>query len=239
METLRPYAAMPVRSLSDRALNDKDRRVLGSIAYFANRAGVCWPSLKSIQEKCRIDRHEIQACIKKLENLGYIRLLEPNETFQKRGQSGFHSNRYQVLWNENDPLPNQEEIRNAIYFQASCDITYEEMGIIRGENNNVHTDAKALADRLWIEINKRWGMALADKDLIVNSAYNVLESINIEDAFRIIEADLDSRILRGRSPPISLTAICWDPPSEPPSTIIDEFKSLRFQDPVDRRPGYT
>lgn len=238
METERPYAAIPVRCLSDSALNDKDRRVLGSIAYFANRAGVCWPSLKSINSKCRIDRHEIQACIRKLTNLGYIRLLKPNDAFQKKGPSGFHSNRFQVLWNENDPLPDLEEIKTAIYFQAACDITYEEMGLLRGENRNVHTDARALANRFWIEINRRWGMALADKELIVNSAYKVLESIDLDAAFVILETDLDRRITYGQSPPISLTAICWNAPPEAPVTIIDEFKSLRFQNPIDRRPRY-
>jgi len=85
---------------------------------------------------------------------------------------------------------------------------------------------------------RRWGMALADKKLIVNSAYKVLESIELDMAFRILETDLDHRISHGQSPPISLTAIDWDGPPKAPATIIDEFKSLRFQDPIYGRPRY-
>ena len=45
-----PWSIVPTRAFGDSRLNDADRRVLGALCAFVNRAGVCWPALDTMQD---------------------------------------------------------------------------------------------------------------------------------------------------------------------------------------------
>lgn len=116
----RPFCVVPVRAVSNKTLLETDRRVLMALGYYANRAGVCWPSVRSLCDVAGVEGQAVQAAIKRLVKAKMIRQLQPNDYDQKQGQWG-HSNRYQVLWTEDDPLPTWEQIRDANLLQPHDD----------------------------------------------------------------------------------------------------------------------
>lgn len=133
----RPYAVVPSRCMSDKALKDADRRVLIGLGYYANRAGVCWPSIRTLVQDTGLGANTIQRAIERLLGGGYVRQLQPNTYNQKHGSWGL-SNRYQLLWNPDDPIPSWEQIRGANKLQPKAEqvcLDTEEWGV-RGANND-------------------------------------------------------------------------------------------------------
>jgi len=127
----RPFAVLPVRALSDKSMSDTDRRVLGALGYYANRAGVCWPSSESGGAVAGCSDDTFLAACNRLEKASYIRKLNPNNYDQRKGQWGY-SQRYQILWTGNDPLPTYEEIKSANLMQPMADRDQEEGSGARG-----------------------------------------------------------------------------------------------------------
>lgn len=115
-EEKRPYAVVPVRSLTDKRLKEEDRRVLTALGYYANRAGVCWPSVRTLKADADVGINTVTNSVARLVEAGYVRQLNPNDYDQKAGTWG-HSNRYQILWKGDEPVPTWEEIRDANLLQ--------------------------------------------------------------------------------------------------------------------------
>jgi hypothetical protein len=111
---------MPARAAGDRQLKERELRVLGALCIFANRAGVCWPAMQTL---CEItgyaERVTIHNAMKVLKRRKYVRQLSPKD-YQETA-SGWHSNRYQVLWDGDEPLPTYEEIHIAKPLQVRED----------------------------------------------------------------------------------------------------------------------
>lgn len=143
----RPYSVVPSRCMSDKALKDADRRVLIGLGYYANRAGVCWPSIRTLVQDTGLGANTIQRAIERLASGGYVRQLQPNTYNQKHGLWGL-SNRYQVLWSHNDPIPSWEQIQEANKLQPKTEQIHsdtEEWGV-RGDNNDqLHIHMQQLA----------------------------------------------------------------------------------------------
>ena len=116
----RPWAAIAIRATRDKKLRDNDRKVLIGLGYFANRAGVCWPSIKTIEQEIGLTDKTIMAAMELLVVSGYVRRLTPGMFKQKRGAWGF-SNRYQLLWNGDEKVPAYEEVLAANLLQHPDD----------------------------------------------------------------------------------------------------------------------
>jgi hypothetical protein len=116
----RKWSVMPARAAGDRQLKERELRVLGALCIFANRAGVCWPAMQTL---CEItgyaERVTIHNAMKVLKRRKYVRQLSPKD-YQETA-SGWHSNRYQVLWDGDEPLPTYEEIHIAKPLQVRED----------------------------------------------------------------------------------------------------------------------
>lgn len=101
-------------------MKERELRVLGALCIFANRAGVCWPAMQTL---CEItgyaERVTIHNAMKVLKRRKYVRQLSPKD-YQETA-SGWHSNRYQVLWDGDEPLPTYEEIHIAKPLQVRED----------------------------------------------------------------------------------------------------------------------
>ena len=111
-EDKRPWSVVPMRAFGDRTLKERELRVLGALSAFANRAGVCWPSMFTLCDVTAYkERQTIHDAIKVLKQKRYIRQLRPKD-YQETA-SGWKSNRYQVLWDGDEPLPTYEEVDNA------------------------------------------------------------------------------------------------------------------------------
>lgn len=116
----RPFCVIPVRAVKDKALTHNVRRTLEALGYYANRAGVCWPSIRSLVDDTGLGANTVQDALKVLAASGYIRQLNPNDYDQKPGKWG-HSNRYQILWRGDDPVPTWEQVKDANLLQPIPD----------------------------------------------------------------------------------------------------------------------
>ena len=68
-----PFAALPHDIAADSRLSPTDLRVLAALLYYARQDPSCYPSDASIA--ARVHRHPgtVRRCLKRLEDLGYIR----------------------------------------------------------------------------------------------------------------------------------------------------------------------
>ena len=116
----RKWSVVPARAVGDRELKERELRVLGALCVFANRAGVCWPAMETL---CDItgyaERMTIHSAMKVLKRRKYVRQLSPKD-YQETA-SGWKSNRYQVLWDGDEPLPTYEDIHIATPLQVRDD----------------------------------------------------------------------------------------------------------------------
>lgn len=111
-----PWSIVPTRAFGDGRLNDADRRVLGALCAFVNRAGVCWPALDTMQEIAGYaTRKSVFDAIQRLKRAGYVRQLRPKD--YQETKSGWKTNRYQVLWLGDEALPTREDINSAARLQ--------------------------------------------------------------------------------------------------------------------------
>jgi len=114
------WSIVPTRAFGDPALKLPDLRVLGALCAFVNRAGVCWPALETIGG---ISGHatikSVFDAIARLKKAGYVRQLKAKD--YQLTKSGWKTNRYQVLWEGNDPLPGLEDINAATKLRAALD----------------------------------------------------------------------------------------------------------------------
>jgi len=111
-ENKRPWSVMPMRAFVDRQLKDRELRVLGALCSFTNRAGVCWPSMVTLCEVSGFkERKSIHEALKVLKRRKYVRQLQSKD--YQETISGWKSNRYQVLWDGDEPMPTWEEIHIA------------------------------------------------------------------------------------------------------------------------------
>ena len=145
-ENKRPWSVVPMRAFGDKELKERELRVLGALCAFTNRAGVCWPSMETL---CNVsgyrERKSIHDAMKRLKARKYVRQLHSKD-YQK-GESAWKTNRYQVLWDGDEPLPTYEEIHIAKPLQLRNDqevVPIEEKGSLRGAETVGHTQADAL-----------------------------------------------------------------------------------------------
>lgn len=119
-EFKRPWSVMPMRAFKDRELKDRELRVLGALCCYTNKAGVCWPSMDTL---CQVtgyaERKTIHEAMKILKRKKYVRQLNPKD--YQAGAMGWRSNRYQVLWVGNEPVPSLEEVHIAKPLQPIAD----------------------------------------------------------------------------------------------------------------------
>jgi len=127
----RKWSVLPARAVGDRQLKERELRVLGALCIFANRAGVCWPAMQTM---CDItgyaERVTVHNAMKILKRRKYVRQLSPKD-YQETA-SGWHSNRYQVLWDGDEPLPTYEEIHIATPLQVRADDDELDANVIGG-----------------------------------------------------------------------------------------------------------
>lgn len=143
-EPKRPWAAVAVRAIRDKRLRDNDRKVLMGLGYYANRAGVCWPSLKTLEEEVGLHENTIMKCLDALVENGFVRRLTPGMFKQKRGAWGY-SNRYQVLWTGDEDVPAYEEVLAANPLQHPDDRVQVEETRTQGSQRENHIVTQLIA----------------------------------------------------------------------------------------------
>ena len=108
----RRWSVMPARVVGDRSLKERELRVLGALCVYTNAVGVCWPSMDAICDMTGYStRQSVHDAMKVLKAKRYVRQLKPKD-YQETA-TGWLSNRYQVLWDGDEPLPTYEQVDDA------------------------------------------------------------------------------------------------------------------------------
>jgi hypothetical protein len=161
-----PWSIVPSRAFGDKRLKDADRRVLGAMCAFVNRAGVCWPAMETMR---LISGHKTEKSIfdavQRLKAAGYVRQLRPKD-YQETA-SGWKTNRYQVLWLGDEAKPSREDIASADRIRLATDPEPidEVKGGLGGEKQSL-THAISLASAYAIAVERATGQfKRADQEL--------------------------------------------------------------------------
>lgn len=107
----RSWSVMPGRWIGDRRLSANDVKVLATLGLHTNGAGVCWPTQLTMQKITGLGERAVGAAIERLERHGYIRRLKGE--YWPGQKSKWITNRYQVLWRGDEPIPKWEELKDA------------------------------------------------------------------------------------------------------------------------------
>ena len=107
---IRKYSVLPARAVQDESLHPTSLHVLAALGLHTNAVGVCWPSTLTLALHIGKARVTVSRHVRRLLDKGYIRKLDPKKYPGHIVQQGRRkTNRYQVLWEGNDPLPSREE----------------------------------------------------------------------------------------------------------------------------------
>ena len=107
---IRYYCILPARAMQDETLTRNQLRVLSCIGMYSNSHGVCWPSQVTIGRHLGVDHTWVSSAVSALVKKGYLRKLKHKDYpkgIQRRSRG--RTNRYQVLYKGNDPLPTLEQ----------------------------------------------------------------------------------------------------------------------------------
>jgi hypothetical protein len=175
-----PWSIVPSRAFGDKRLKDADRRVLGALCAFVNRAGVCWPAMETIQQiSGHASRKSVFDAIQRLKSAKYVRQLQPKD--YQETKTGWKSNRYQVLWLGDDPKPTFEDIQSAKKLQLASDDepTHEEIGVV-GDDTALNTLSHTLAHAYARAVQSRTGQVRNVASEINHARRLALADISIE-----------------------------------------------------------
>jgi hypothetical protein len=175
-----PWSIVPSRAFGDKRLKDADRRVLGALCAFVNRAGVCWPAMETIQQiSGHASRKSVFDAIQRLKSAKYVRQLQPKD--YQETKTGWKSNRYQVLWLGDEPKPTYEDIHSARKLQLASDDepTHEENGGA-GVDANLITLSHTLAHAYARAVQSRTGQVRNVSSEINHARRLALAGISIE-----------------------------------------------------------
>jgi hypothetical protein len=175
-----PWSIVPSRAFGDKRLKDADRRVLGALCAFVNRAGVCWPALATIKDiSGHATNKSVFDAIQRLKEAKYVRQLRPKDYQETR--SGWKSNRYQVLWLGDEPKPTMEDINTARKLQLASDDDpiKEEIGGA-GDETALNTLSHTLAHAYARAVQSRTGQVRNVASEINHARRLALANISIE-----------------------------------------------------------
>jgi hypothetical protein len=175
-----PWSIVPSRAFGDKRLKDADRRVLGALCAFVNRAGVCWPALATIKDiSGHATNKSVFDAIQRLKEAKYVRQLRPKDYQETR--SGWKSNRYQVLWLGDEPRPTMEDINTARKLQLASDDEpiKEEIGGA-GDETALNTLSHTLAHAYARAVQSRTGQVRNVASEINHARRLALVGISIE-----------------------------------------------------------
>jgi hypothetical protein len=203
---LRSWSVLPARWTTDKRLAPNDVRVLGALGLYTNQVGVCWPTYETLQRFTKLSRNAVMAAIKRLEEMGYVRPLKPE--YWPGQKSKWLTNRYQVLWRGDDPLPRWEELRDATTINLGQDPDSDSaeraeiaatVGAPAPERTHTDRELEGVA-AMWNRALGKYG-AFADHALALSDAPSFLASLNGSDAHsEMVRRLQEYHALRGSIP---------------------------------------
>ena len=146
----RRFSIIPKGALAHN-LSAYDYKILAALCLYTNPAGVCHPTQETLEHITGFSKSAIATTIKKLQDLGLLRLLKPD--FFPNQKSAWKTNRYQILYDgKNTKLPSDQELKDAISYNFNQDTPQPTISI--GQDQVVNIDRDLKGKRLFGAFNK-------------------------------------------------------------------------------------
>jgi len=111
---LRRFSVYPSRAVMDLSLSINDIRTLLALGLYTSGSGVAFPTLQTIGAYTGQGTAGNQAALRRLIDKGYIRKLQPK--WYAGQTSPWLTDRYQVLYSKDDPVPTKEQLQESKAF---------------------------------------------------------------------------------------------------------------------------
>lgn len=207
----RTYSVLPARAIQDDSLSHNTLRVLGAICIHTNAYGICWPSLLTLARHVNVRAETVSRHVQKLIKAGYIRKLQRKAypIHVKRKSPGI-TNRYQVLFNGNDPLPTKEQFeapRPKIVEEPSQLADNDDNNKRSGGLGDGKTDFRSLAHAFRAGVERASGaVRMADKSLQTAQMLGS-QGVTADEVRDAAIAMTRENLRRGASPPMTLEQV--------------------------------
>ena len=181
-DDLRRFSVYPSRAVLDHRLSINDIRTLLALGLHTNGAGVAFPTHQTISHYTGIGVAAIQASIRRLQGYGLIRRLEPK--WFKGQSSPWLTDRYQVLYSANDPLPTGEQIMDALAYNVRAMDQGELTAKPTSHTDQVHNDRVKGIENSFRSILQTYGVTLSNSQSIPIN-YLVSQGIELDEFKRL------------------------------------------------------
>jgi hypothetical protein len=165
---LRRFSVYPSRAVMDLSLSINDIRTLLALGLYTSGSGVAFPTLQTIGAYTGQGTAGNQAALRRLVDKGYIRKLQPK---WYAGQSSpWLTDRYQVLYSKDDPVPTKEQLQESKAFNIH---SLEPQGIITKEessSNQEHTVRVQGIENCFRSILQTYGVTVTQSQFLPASS---------------------------------------------------------------------
>lgn len=155
---LRRFSVYPSRAVMDLSLSINDIRTLLALGLYTSGSGVAFPTLQTIGAYTGQGIAGNQAALRRLVDKGYIRKLQPKWYAGQTSQ--WLTDRYQVLYSKDDPVPTKEQLQESKAFNVH---SLEPQGISSKEespNNQEHTERVQRVENCFRSILNTYGVTV-------------------------------------------------------------------------------
>lgn len=208
---IRRYCIVPARAMQDETMTQAQLKVLLCIGMYANKYGVCWPSQVTIGRHLGVETFWVSRQVSALIRKGYLRKLKHKDYPKgiKRRSRG-RTNRYQVLWEGNDPLPSMEEfwaLAPRFAIDPDDNMLQDDSDMQSGVKGDTNTDHKVLAQAFKQAVERITGsIRLPDPSF---QAAKVLkdQGVTVDQVRDATAAMCKDALLKKRTPPLTLDQV--------------------------------
>ena len=179
---LRRFSVYPSRAVMDLSLSINDIRTLLALGLYTSGSGVAFPTLQTIGAYTGQGTAGNQAALRRLVDKGYIRKLQPK---WYAGQSSpWLTDRYQVLYSKDDPVPTKEQLQESKAFNVH---SLEPQGIITKEessSNQEHTVRVQGIENCFRSILQTYNVSISQSQFLPAS-FLVSQGIELDEFKRL------------------------------------------------------
>ena len=164
---LRRFSVYPSRAVMDLSLSINDIRTLLALGLYTSGSGVAFPTLQTIGAYTGQGTAGNQAALRRLVDKGYIRKLQPK--WYPGQTSPWLTDRYQVLYSKDDPVPTKEQLQESKAFNVHS----LEQGISSKEetpNNHDHTVRVQGIENCFRSILNTYGVTISQSQFLPASS---------------------------------------------------------------------
>jgi len=166
----------------DLSLSINDIRTLLALGLYTSGSGVAFPTLQTIGAYTGQGTAGNQAALRRLVDKGYIRKLQPK--WYPGQTSPWLTDRYQVLYSKDDPVPTKEQLQESKAFNVH---SLEPEGTVSKEevsSNQEHTERVQRVENCFRSILQTYNVSISQSQFLPAS-FLVSQGIELDEFKRI------------------------------------------------------